>query len=58
MQHKVNFKRSLTDFSSVVFFLTVCHTKVEICSLPFYLPIAGGRIIGLIGLCEIQSVST
>ena len=43
---------------------TTCLTKPEEPSLPYYLPIAGGRIIGFIPfprvlvLCEIQSVSS
>ena len=59
--HKVNFKRSLTslksEFSSSQ---TSCLTKAEKPSLPYYLPIAGGRIIGFIRLprvlvlCEMQ----
>ena len=54
------FKRSLTGFNSEFFFLT----KAEEPSLPYYLPIAGGRIIGFIPftrvlvLCEMQSVSS
>ena len=57
------FKRSLaglnTEFS---FSWTSCLTKAEEPSLPYYLPIAGGRIIGFIPLprvlvlCEMQSV--
>ena len=41
---------------------TSCLTKAEEISLPYYLPIAGGRIIGFIPfprvlvLCEMQSV--
>ena len=41
-----------------------CLTEVEETSLPYYLPIAGGRIIGFIPfpgvlvLCEMQSVSS
>ena len=48
-----NFKRSLTGF-----------TKAEEPSLPYYLPIAGGRIFGFIPfprvlvLCEMQTVSS
>ena len=59
------FKRSLTGFDSEFsFFLTSCLTKAEEPSLPYYLPIAGGRIIGFIPfprvlvLCEMQSVSS
>ena len=43
---------------------TSCFTKAEEPSLPYYLPIAGGRIIGFIPfprvlvLCEMQSVSS
>ena len=62
--HKVNFlKRSLTGLNSEFSFSeTSCLTKAEELSLPYYLPIAGGRIIGFIPfprvlvLCEMQSV--
>ena len=64
--HKVNFfKRSLTGLNSEFSFsLTSCLTKAEEPSLSYYLPIAGGRIIGFIPfprvlvLCEMQSVSS
>ena len=56
------FKRSLTGLNLEFFFSkTSCHTKAEEPSLPYYLPIAGGRIIGFIPfprvlvLCEMQS---
>ena len=59
------FKQSLTGFNSEVSFsLTSCLSKAEEPSLPYYLPIAGQRIIGFIPfprvlvLCEIQSVSS
>ena len=59
------FKRSLTGLNSEFSFsLTSCLTKAEEISLPYYLPIAGGRIIGFIPfprvlvLCEMQSVSS
>ena len=43
------FKRSLTGFNSEFSFsLTSCLTKAEEPSLSYYLPIAGGRIIGFI----------
>ena len=43
------FKRSLTGLNSEFSFsLTSCLTKAEEPSLPYYLPIAGGRIIGFI----------
>ena len=43
------FKRSLTGFNSEFSFsLTSCLTKAEEPSLPYYLPIAGGRIFGFI----------
>ena len=54
------FKRSLTGLNSE----TSCLTKAEEPSLPYYLLIAGGRIIGFIpfpkvlALCEMQSVSS
>ena len=64
--HKVNFlKRSLTGLNSEFSFSkTSCLTKAEEPSLPYYLPIAGGRIIGSIPfprvlvLCEMQSVTS
>ena len=59
------FKRSLTGLNSdFSFSWTSCLTKAEERSLPYYLPIAGGRIIGFIPfprvlvLCEMQSVSS
>ena len=59
------FKRSLTDLNSEFSFsLTSCLNKAEEPSLPYYLPIAGGRIIGFIPfprvlvLCEMQSASS
>ena len=61
--HKVNFfKRSFTGLNSEFSFsYTSCLTKAEEPSLPYYLPIAGGRQIGFIPftrvlvLCEMQS---
>ena len=57
------FKRSLTGLNSEFSFSqTSCLTKAEEPSLPYYLPTAGGRIIGFIPfprvlvLCEMQSV--
>ena len=57
------FKRSLAGLNSEFSFSqTSCLTKAEEPSLPNYLPIAGGRIIGFIPfprvlvLCEMQSV--
>ena len=57
------FKRSLTGFNSEFYFCkTSCLTKAEEPSLSYYLPIAGGRIIGftpfprVLVLCEMQSV--
>ena len=57
------FKRSLTGLNSEFSFSkTSCLTKAEEPSLPYYLPIAGGRIIGFIPfprvlvLCEMLSV--
>ena len=59
------FKWSLTSFNSEFSFSkTSCLTKAEEPSLPYYLPIAGGRIIGFIPfprvlvLCEMQPVSS
>ena len=58
------FKRSLAGLNSEFSFSqTSCLTKAEEPSLPYYLPIAGGRIIGFIPfprvlvLCEMQLVS-
>ena len=59
------FQRGLTGLNSEFSFsYTSCLTKAEEPSLPYYLPIAGGRIIGFIPfprvlvLCEMQSVSS
>ena len=59
------FKRSLTGLNSgFSFTYTSCLTKAKELSLPHYLTIAGGRIIGFIPfprvlvLCEMQSVSS
>ena len=59
------FKRSLTSLNSEFSFSkTNCLTKAEEPSLPYYLPIARGRIIGFIPfprvlvLFEMQSVSS
>ena len=59
------FEQSLTGLNSEFFFcLTSCLTKAEEPSLSYYLPIAGGRIIGFIPfprvlmLREMQSVSS
>ena len=59
------FKWSLTGLNSEFSFSkTSCLTKAEEPSLSYYLPIAGGRIIGFIpfrrvlALCEMQSVSS
>ena len=59
------FMRSLTGFNSEFSFsYTSCLTKAEEPSLSYYLPIAGGRIIGFIPFprvlvqCEMQSISS
>ena len=59
------FKRSLTGLNSEFSFSkTSCLTKAEEPSLPYYLPIAGWRIVGFIPfprvlvLCEMESVSS
>ena len=59
------FKQSLTGLNSEFsFFKTSCLTKAKEPSMSYYLPIAGGRIIGFIPfprvlvLCEMQSVSS
>ena len=47
MWYKINFKWSLTSLNSEIsFFLTGCHAKVNEHSLPYYLSIVGGRIVG------------
>ena len=58
-------KQSLTGLNSeFAFSLTGCQTKVKEPSLPYYLSIAGGRVIGFIPfpkvlvLCEMQTAST
>ena len=59
------FKRSLTGLNSEFSFsYTSCLTKAEEPSLPYLLPIAGGRIIGFIPFvrvlvrCEMQSAAS
>ena len=59
------FKRSLTGSNSEFSFsYTCCLTKAEEPCLSYYLPIAGGRIIGftpfpmVLVLCEMQSASS
>ena len=59
------FKQRLTGLNSEFSFSeTSCLTKAEEPSLPYYLPIAGGRIIGslpfprVLALCEMQSVAS
>ena len=59
------FKRSLTGLNTEFSFSkSSCLTKAEEPSLPYYLPIAGGRIIGFIPFprvlvpCKMQSVSS
>ena len=63
--HKFIFKQSLTSLNSdFSFSWTSCLAKAEELSLPYYLLIAGGRIIGFIPfpsvlvLCEMQLVSS
>ena len=58
------FKQSLTGFNSVFFLLDLLPHQGWRTSLSYYLPIAGGRIIGFIPfprvlvLCEMQSTSS
>ena len=59
------FKQSLTGLNSEFSFSeTSCLNKAEEPSLPYYLPIDRGRIIGFIPfprvlvLCEMQSISS
>ena len=59
------FKQSLMGLNSEFSFpLSSCLIKTEEPSLPYYLPIAGGRIIGFIPFprvlvrCEMQSISS
>ena len=57
MRHKMNFKLSLTDLKSEFSFSkSTCHTKVEEISLPYYLPVAEGRILGFILFSENFSI--
>ena len=50
-----NFKQSLTGLNSEFSFSwTSCLTKAEELSLPYYLPIAGGRIISQEYLCYVK----
>ena len=65
MQSKVIFKQSLTDLNlEVSFAKTRCHSKIKEPRLPYYLPITGRRIIGVIPflrvlvLCEMQIASS
>ena len=58
---KVNFLSSLTGLNSEFFFSkTNNHTKVKELSLPYYIPIAGGRIVGfmpfprVLAVCEMK----
>ena len=45
----VSFKQSLTGLNSVFLFsYTSCHSKFTELSLPYYLSMVGGRIIGCI----------
>ena len=47
MPQKVNLNQSLTGLNSEFsFFKTGCHTKIKEPPLSYYLPIAGGRIVG------------
>ena len=51
-------KRSLTGFNSVFSFFNISyHNKVKEHSLPCYLPIAGGRIIGFISFQRVLALS-
>ena len=63
MRHKVIFKQRLPGFiSEFSFSKTGWHAKVKWSRLPYYLPIAGGTIVGFIPfsrvltLCEMQTV--
>ena len=62
--HKVNFKQSLTGLNSEFSFLISFLTKAVEPSLPYYLPVTGGKVIALIPFprvlvpCEMQSVSS
>ena len=64
MRHNVNFKQILIDLNSEFsFFKKGCHSKAKELCLSYYLPIAGGRIIGftpfpmILALGEMQAVS-
>ena len=60
MWHKINLKLSWTGFNSASLWPVVI-SKLK--SLPNYLPIAGGKIVGRVpfpkvsGLCEMQTAS-
>ena len=65
MQHKFNFKRSLTGLKTEISFsLTNCLMKAKEPSIPYYLHLAWRIIIGLISfvgvleLCEMQIASS
>ena len=49
LRHKINFIRNLTGLNSEFSFSKAsCHTKVKDPNLSYYLPIAGGIMIGFI----------
>ena len=65
MWYEVNFKQSLADLNSKFSFSsTSCHAMVKDLSLPDYLPIAGGKIVGFIhflrvlALCKMETASS
>ena len=60
-QHKVNYWTEFNRFEFRILLLLGCFTKVKELSLPYYLPIAGGRITRftpfprVLVLCELQT---
>ena len=63
MTHGQFFKWSTVGLNSVFYTLISCHMKVKELSLPYYLPVAGGRIVrcarfqSILVLCEMQTAS-
>ena len=65
LRRTLNFKTEFNRFKfTIFFFLDWLSNKVKDASLPYYLPTAGGRIIGFIPslrvlvLCKMQSASS
>ena len=57
MRHNVNFKAEFNSLNSEFSFsLTGCHYKIKESSLPYYLPVAERRIVGIIYLTRILAL--